>query len=72
MFKKNLRESGEGAHRVFTKPLLWKYLLDVEGVDTYLFMDYFDSRGFTTRSTIFDIPMRPLREDHKHRHRFTR
>ena len=26
----------------------------------------------TSHSTIFDIPMRPLREDQKHRHRFTR
>ena len=26
----------------------------------------------TFHSTIFDIPMRPLREDQKHRHRFTR
>ena len=26
----------------------------------------------TSSSTIFDIPMRPLREDQKHRHRFTR
>ena len=25
----------------------------------------------TSHSTIFDIPMRPLREDQKHRHRFT-
>ena len=34
---------------------------------------YFDSGLFikaTSHSTIFDIPMRPLRE--KHRHRFTR
>ena len=26
----------------------------------------------TSHSTIFDIPMRPLRKDQKHRHRFTR
>ena len=26
----------------------------------------------TSHSTIFDIPMRPLREDQNHRHRFTR
>ena len=26
----------------------------------------------TSHSTIFDIPMHPLREDQKHRHRFTR
>ena len=26
----------------------------------------------TSHSTIFDIPMRPLHEDQKHRHRFTR
>ena len=26
----------------------------------------------TSHSTIFDIPMRPLREDQRHRHRFTR
>ena len=26
----------------------------------------------TSHSSIFDIPMRPLREDQKHRHRFTR
>ena len=26
----------------------------------------------TFHSTCFDIPMRPLREDQKHRHRFTR
>ena len=26
----------------------------------------------TSHSTIFDIPIRPLREDQKHRHRFTR
>ena len=26
----------------------------------------------TSHSTILDIPMRPLREDQKHRHRFTR
>ena len=26
----------------------------------------------TSHSTIFDIPMRPLLEDQKHRHRFTR
>ena len=26
----------------------------------------------TSHSTIFDIPMRPLREDQKHRHRSTR
>ena len=26
----------------------------------------------TSHSTIFDIPMRPLREDQKHRNRFTR
>ena len=26
----------------------------------------------TSHSTIFDIPMRPLREDQKQRHRFTR
>ena len=26
----------------------------------------------TSHSTIFDIPMRPLREDQEHRHRFTR
>ena len=26
----------------------------------------------TSQSTIFDIPTRPLREDQKHRHRFTR
>ena len=26
----------------------------------------------TSHLTIFDIPMRPLREDQKHRHRFTR
>ena len=25
----------------------------------------------TSQSTIFDIPMRPLREDQKQRHRFT-
>ena len=25
----------------------------------------------TSHSTIFDIPMRPLRENQKHRHRFT-
>ena len=25
----------------------------------------------TSHSTIFDIPMRPLREDQRHRHRFT-
>ena len=26
----------------------------------------------TSHSTIFDIPMRPLREDQRHRRRFTR
>ena len=26
----------------------------------------------SSHSTIFGIPMRPLREDQKHRHRFTR
>ena len=26
----------------------------------------------TSHSTIFDIPMRPVREDQKHRRRFTR
>ena len=26
----------------------------------------------TSHLTTFDIPMRPLREDQKHRHRFTR
>ena len=26
----------------------------------------------SSHSTILDIPMRPLREDQKHRHRFTR
>ena len=26
----------------------------------------------TSHLTIFDIPMRPLREDQEHRHRFTR
>ena len=30
-----------------TRPLFWKYFLDVQGVGTYLFMDFFDSRGFT-------------------------
>ena len=30
------------------------------------------SLNATSHSTIFGIPMRPLREDQKHRHRFTR
>ena len=35
---------------------------------------HFDRKTFkdTSHSTIFDISMRPLREDQKHRHRFTR
>ena len=32
---------------------------------------YFSLKA-TSHSTIFDIPMRPLREDQKHRDRFTR
>ena len=35
-------------------------------------LDYTDAVKATSHATIFDIPMRPLREDQKHRHRFTR
>ena len=31
-----------------------------------------NSQKATSHSTIFDIPMRPLREDEKQQHRFTR
>ena len=33
-----------------TKPLFWKYFLYVQGVGTYLFMDFFDSGGFSILS----------------------
>ena len=38
----------------------------------FLTRDGYKSLKATSHSTIFDIPMRLLREDQKHLHRFTR
>ena len=57
-------------HERLTKPRLhgiweiWKEVTGVGPCDVVL--------KATSHSMIFDIPMRPLREDQKHRHRFTR
>ena len=39
---------------------------------TGLLVPYREILTATSHSTTFDISMRPLREDQKHRHRFTR
>ena len=44
----------------------------VAGAATFCPLSTINGVRATSHSTIFDIPMRPLREDQKHRHRITR
>ena len=38
-----------------TKPLFWKYFLDVQGVGTYLSMNFFDSGGKSRKKPIIYV-----------------